>query len=412
MNKIFVVAAREFLEVVKTGTFIFSSVFMPLLIVGMVYATQWFSELAKDEEQPVRKIAMIDESGKLGEVLEAQLAAYLEQNPTRPLEFVPATAEETDALIEKIRAGELYAYVRIPADAVDGEGECELARADAQLRIGRMIEDLVSKAVKQIRFTDAGIDPVQIAMLSRPLPFKSIDAKSGDETTGNEVAQFMTPFAFMFLLFMGTMSISQGLLTSLIEEKSSRVIEVLLSAVSPLQLLAGKIVGMVAVGMVLLSIWGVLGYFTAQARDMDYLFTPFRLQQMILYFIPGFLLYSAMLAGIGSVCNSIKDAQSLASPLTILTIVPMMLWWYISENPQSVFSTVISFIPPITPFVMVLRICADPETPLWQLLATQGLLWLSVFVAIWAAAKIFRVGILMYGKPPSLFELVRWLGKA
>ncbi len=409
MSKVFTVAFREFIEVVKTKTFLFSSVFMPLLIVGLMYATQWVSELAEDEAQPVRRIAVIDESGQVMPVLQERLIPYAEENPTRPLEFIPAETGEAESLSQQIRDGQLYAYIRILAGVLDGSAGCEIARGDAQLQMGRRIEALVSEAVKSVRIQQAGLDAALIARLQTPPAFRRIDAKTGDETTGNEIAQFMTPFAFMFLLFMGTMSISQGLLTSLIEEKSSRVVEVLLSAVSPLQLLAGKIVGMVAVGLLLLSIWGVLGYVGAQARDVGYLITPFRLTQMVLYFIPGFLLYSAMLAGIGSACNTIKDAQSLASPLTILTIVPMMLWWYISENPQSVFSIVLSFIPPITPFVMVLRICADPETPLWQLILTQGLLWASVFIAIWAAAKIFRVGVLMYGKPPNLFELIRWL---
>ena len=236
-----------------------------------------------------------------------------------------------------------------------------------------------------------------------------MDVASGRETTGNEVTRFLAPFEFMFLLFMGTMTISQGLLTSVIEEKSSRVVEVLLSAVSPTQLMAGKILGMVAVGAVLLTIWGGVGYGGAQARDVGYLVTPHRLTYMVLYFVPGFLLTSAFLAAVGAACNSIKEAQSMAAPLTLLTIVPMMLWWAITLNPTSTLSIVLSYIPPITPFVMILRICADSETPLVQVISTLLLLWLAVLVTIWGAGKIFRVGVLMYGKPPSLKELFRWL---
>jgi ABC-2 type transport system permease protein len=269
----------------------------------------------------------------------------------------------------------------------------------------------VNDVVVEARFerADPPVDRERIRRLQRKVDFRYVDVATGQETTGDEMTRFLAPFAFMFLLFMGTMTISHGLLTSVIEEKSSRVIEVLLSAVSPIELMAGKILGMVAVGGVLIVIWGGVGYGSAQTRDLDYLVTPYRLTYMVLYFIPGFLLTSAFLAAVGSACNSIKEAQSMAAPLTLLTIVPMMLWWAITQNPNSMLSIVLSYIPPITPFVMILRICADPEISLLEIVATLVLLWASVVGMIWVAGKIFRVGVLMYGKPPSPKEVFRWL---
>jgi len=129
----------------------------------------------------------------------------------------------------------------------------------------------------------------------------------------------------------------------------------------------------------------------------------------VLYFVPGFLLISAILAAIGSACNELKDAQSMVFPLSLLTLIPMLFWFYIVESPNSVISLALSFVPPITPFIMILRICADPDTPAWQIAATLVVLWGSVLVAIWAAGKVFRVGVLMYGKPPSVRELLRWV---
>ena len=118
---------------------------------------------------------------------------------------------------------------------------------------------------------------------------------------------------------------------------------------------------------------------------------------------------AALLAAVGSVCNTLKEAQSMSSPLTILNIVPMVLWFPLTQNPGSVLGVALSFIPPITPFVMILRICADPDTPLWQIVASLALLWLSVIAMVWAAGKVFRIGVLMYGKAPTLKELVRWV---
>lgn len=412
MNKVWVVAVREFIETVKTKTFLFSSVLMPLLIVGMVFGTDKISEMAEKEKAPVRTISVADETGLVYPRIEEQVQVYNKENPSQPLAVESISPEQINqALFARIEKGERYAYLRIPPGALTGEAPIEFGRADSQLQMGKRIEQIVTKAIIDVRFAtaDPPIDVGYVRKLEAPPAFKQVDTKSGQETTGNEIAQFMTPFAFMFLLFMGTMNISQGLLTSLIEEKSSRVVEVLLSAVSPVQLMAGKILGMVVVGALLMSIWGALGYFGARYQDVGYLVTPFRLMYMVLYFIPGFLFFAALLAAIGSVCNTIKDAQSMAFPLSILTIVPMMLWWYISEHPTSTVSVVLSYIPPITPFVMILRICADPDTPLVEIITTQALLWAAVVGTIWLAGKVFRIGVLMYGKPPSIRELARWV---
>lgn len=412
MNKIITVAVREFIETVKTRTFVFSSLVMPLLILAMVFGTEKFSKMADEEQMPTQIIAVADETGRVLPALEAHVAQHNTENPKRPLKIEEIKPEDVnDALRQQISEGKRYAYLLIPPGALSGEQPIEFGRADSKLQAGRRIEELVTAACVDVRFASADppIDPAVIRRLQAPPPFKQVDTKSGRDTTGSEVAQFMTPFAFMFLLFMGTMNISQGLLTSLIEEKGSRVVEVLLSAISPTQLLAGKILGMVTVGSLLMGVWGALGYFAAQHQNVGYLVTPFRLTYMVLYFIPGFLLFSAALAAVGSACNTIKDAQSMVFPMTLMTIVPMMMWWYISENPTSVVSIVLSYIPPITPFVMILRICADPDTPLLQIISTLVLLWAAVVATIWAAGKVFRIGVLMYGKPPSIRELIRWI---
>lgn len=413
MTKVLVIASREFWEMVKTKMFIISTVLMPVLIVATLFGTEAISNMADKEVVPVRTLGVIDRHGGITPALETEVSEYNASNENRPIAVRAFDAAETttDDLAKSIEAGELYAYLVIPPGVLEGSQSIEFGRADSKLQAGRTIQNLVNSAVVEVRFAtaDPPVDKQRIDKLRARVAFKQVDTRSGQETTGTEMAQIMTPFAFMFLLFMATMNISQGLLTSLIEEKSSRVVEVLLSAVSPVQLLAGKVLGMVAVGAMLILVWGSVGYFGAASRDMAYLVTPFRLTYMVLYFIPGFLFFAAGLAAVGSACNTIKDAQGLSMPLTMMTIIPLMLWWYLTEHPTSTMSVVLSYFPPVTPFVMILRICADPETPLWQIVSTLVLLWASVIAMIWAAAKIFRVGVLMYGKTPSLVEMLRWV---
>ncbi|RMF86196.1 MAG: ABC transporter permease [Planctomycetota bacterium] len=413
MSKILTVAQREFIETVKTRTFLFSSLLMPLLIIGLIFGGERIAKVTEGEQQPVRTIAVIDRTGVMAAALGAQLKRYNEENSNRPLAFEMVDPQTTsiDELRRRVNDGELYGVLEIPPEVLKGPAPCSLSRRDSHLQLGRAVQRLVQAAVVDVRFerADPPIDLERVRALQAPISLRHIDVSSGEDTSGSMMAQFMTPFAFMFLLFMGTMNISTGLLTSLIEEKSTRVIEVLLSAISPLQLMAGKILGMVAVGALLMLIWGTVGYVSAQWRDMEHLVTPYRLTYVVLYFIPGFLLVAAMLAAVGSACNTVKDAQSMAFPLTIVTIIPMMLWWQITQSPNSVLAIVLSYIPPITPFIMILRICADPETPLLQIVTTLIVLWAAVFATVWAAARIFRVGVLMYGKPPSLGELLRWV---
>jgi ABC-2 type transport system permease protein len=426
MNKIPIVAAREFIETIKTKTFFITSVLLPLIMLGLIFGSQGIAKVAEKEQVPTREFAVVDRTGVVFDVLARLVAQENQRVPHRKFAVEQVAPEDADleALAERVVAGEIYAYLVIPrdvltvepsatapAEAASGALLCELGRKDSQPEVSERLRRLLNAAIVEVRFAraDPPVDLERVNQLQRPVSFRHVNVQTGQETTGNELINFMTPFAFMFLLFMGTMTISQGLLTSVIEEKSSRVVEVLLSAVSPTQLMAGKILGLVGVGALLMVIWGAVGYGSAQARDLGYLFTPDRMVYIGLYFVPGFLLFAGLLAAVGAACNTIKEAQSMAAPLTILTIVPIMLWWLIMLNPTSLLSTVLSFIPPITPFVMILRVCADPDIPLWEIVASLVLLWLAVVATVWLAGKIFRVGVLMYGKPPSPKELIRWL---
>jgi ABC-2 type transport system permease protein len=413
MNKIVAVAIREFLETVRTRAFLFGVIIMPLLITGFIFGGERLTRVAERETLPPRRIAIVDEHGGVYPALAAQLAEHNVQNPNRPFEPVRVEGPAADpaALAPQVDRGEYYAYIVIPRAAVDADAETTLARRDNQLAAGRTLSEAIRAAVVAVRLqtADPPVDLARIERLQRRVGVSEVDVRSGTRQADDKFARLLTPFVFMFLIYMGTFGISMGLLTSVLEEKSNRVIEVLLAAVSPTQLMAGKIIGTAAVGLVMLAIWGGVGYASARTYNLAGAVTVARLGYVLLYFIPGFLFMAALLAAVGSVCNTLKEAQSMSSPLTILNIVPLLLWFQLSQNPGSMFAVALSFIPPITPFVMILRICADPDTPLWQIAATLAVLWASVIAMIWAAGKVFRIGVLMYGKPPTLKELARWV---
>lgn len=410
MNKIFVVATREFLETVKTRAFFIGVILMPAFIIGAIFLSNRIMRAGGQEKSPLRRIAVIDEDGGVFEPLRARVAEHNVKNPNNPLEVSAFDGPESIAR-ERVRAFDLYAYILIPREAVTGEAPFRLGRGDEQLMLGRTLSRLAEEAVKDVRFaaSDPPIDRKRVELLDRNVPVAHVDVVSGQVIEDEGMARLMTPFILVFLLYMGTFGISMGLLTSVLEEKSTRVVELLLAALSPTQLMAGKILGMAAVGLVVLGTWSAVGWFSARSQNMEHVITPAKFTFLVLYFIPGFLFMAALMAAIGAACNTLKEAQSMSSPLTIFNIVPMLLWFYLSQYPHTPLSIGLSFIPPITPMVMILRICADPQIPMWQIVATLALLWASVFAAIWAAGKVFRVGVLMYGKAPTLVEMARWV---
>jgi ABC-2 type transport system permease protein len=199
------------------------------------------------------------------------------------------------------------------------------------------------------------------------------------------------------------------LLTTTIEEKSNKVMEVLLAAVSPMQLLGGKIAGYSLVSLVMLVMYGGLGLAGLSAAAMLDLVPLVHLVYLAIYFVMAYVMVSAMMAAVGSAVSDLREAQSLVTPVMMVLIVPLMLWAPIIDNPNGLLATVTGFIPPAIPFVMILRLTAATEPiPVWQ--TALSIVWgfACAYGMLWVAARIFRVGVLMQGKPPTPKELIRW----
>lgn len=251
-------------------------------------------------------------------------------------------------------------------------------------------------------------------LLSQPRAEVKTVTETGDANSAGDLSMLM-PMAFMFLMWIATFTAGQYLLTTTIEEKSSRVMEVILSAVSPMQLMTGKILGQMGVGLTLLTVYGALGTSSLAIFKLLHLLDWANLVILVAFFLIAFFLVASMMAAIGSAVTDLREAQSLMTPVMLVLMIPMMLWFPISRNPNGIFATVCSFVPPVSPFVMVLRIPAaagSVPVPAWQIALSIAIGVVSVIVAIWAAAKIFRVGVLMYGKPPNFTTLVKWIRMA
>ena len=228
----------------------------------------------------------------------------------------------------------------------------------------------------------------------------------------NEVARMLLPIGFMVLILMAVMAGGQQLMTSTIEEKSSRVIEVLLAAVSPTELMAGKIIGQMAVGALMLLIYGGLMAVGLVAFSLLGMIQFSSLIYMLVFFVLSSLTIASLMAAIGAAVNEIREAQGLLTPVMLVIMLPMMFMGPIAADPNSTLATVLSFCPPVSPFVMMMRIGAAAPPPDWQVWLAILVNAVAAVVSVWLAGKVFRIGLLMNGKPPNLLTLWRWVRMA
>ncbi len=331
--------------------------------------------------------------------------------------------EAIEALKKRVSDGDLLAAAVI-SDEVLANPDPDTPRrewATFELYVGddvdadhaSFLETRLGEAVVRVRAARANLDADEaMAMLRRPRSSTRRIMAGGEEAAegrGLRELKQIIPVFFMMLLWIAVFSSSQHLMMSTIEEKSNRVMEVLLSAVSPMQLMTGKILGHGAVGLVIVLIYASLALAGLISFAMLHLIEVADLVYLFVYFFMAYFMIASIMAAVGSAVTDIREANTLVTPVMIVVMIPLILWMPISQAPNGGIAVAFSFIPPAIPFVMILRIAADETVPFWQIPATIVWGYASVVGMIWMAAKIFRVGVLMYGKPPSPLQLIKWL---
>jgi ABC-2 type transport system permease protein len=417
MQKILKIAHREYIETVKTKAFIIGLLMTPVIIGAIVIINGYVSQSISGPRPP-RRIEVADLSNELSDEIEASFDEYNESNPEKQvlLQELRADGNTGEAAKEKVRSGRLDAYFVLDKDSIEGTGKIISYTSGSKmsdLDLVSTVENVLNRAVVNRRCKLSDVSRELLDKLRRRVPVERVDISlASDEKQrrqGEQIIKAMVPFFFMFLMFMGIFANGQQMLTSIIEEKSSRIIEVLLSAVSPFQLMTGKILGVAAVGLTVMSLWGAAAYATANWQGLDVRIPVELLLYFAVYYVLGFLLFSSILAAIGSVCNTIKEAQSMMMPISFLFVLPIMAWPLFLEQPDSALVTAASFFPFLTPMIMILRISSSSDVSLLEILSTMAVLALSVLAVMWVTARVFRTGILMYGKKPGLREIIRWL---
>jgi len=424
MRKILKIARREYAETVRTKTFIIGLLVAPLLIgiVMFISVRSAVNNATGVTSTPPRSIAIADLTGKLSGKITSDVDSHNQSTPQRQMrvQFVPAVHDDIDEVSklqkQKLQAGRLDLYVIIDANVTEG-GKLHFysrARKAPDIELISTARGVLQAVIVQQRCELQNVSPQLLTELQRRVPIEHVEVNLDDggertRTDSDKIIGMMLPFFFIFMMFMGIFGMGQHMVSSVIEEKNSRVIEVLISAVSPFELMAGKIVGLGGIGLTVMGIWTAVAYGAARARGLDIDIPPALLGYFVLYYVLGFMLFSSIQAGIGSLCNTIKEAQSLMMPLSIIIIIPMLSWMSLVRNPGGTLAEVLSYVPLLTPMIMILRICAGDKLSVFQIIAPTAVLIASVPAVIWVSARIFRTGILMYGKRPGLKEIARWI---
>lgn len=416
MNKMFKVIQREYKESVRKKSFIIGTLLGPVAIAGMILIPALLAEVTSERRH---RIAVMDETGEIYDKLVGSLRDTLSDGrPKYILSLVQAEEEHLNEvkkdLAQKVNRDVLDAYVVIGKHVfTDGNSEYHAKNVSNLAEIMR-IRGALNAIVVEERLTREGLDPQEIHRLTRRIRMKTIKVTKGEERESGFMEDYTGGFIFMMLLYITILLYGVAVMRGVLQEKSSRVVEVLLSSMNAFQLMVGKLVGLAAVGLTQMAVWIIAAsYVSSHAaqwlhRDIPNIVSPTSLTFFAVFFFLGYALYATLFATVGAMCSSEQDAQQLQFLIILPLIVPILINMYIVQNPDSSVSIALSLIPFFAPMVMFLRIHILTP-PAGQIAASIGLLVLTIGLAVYLAAKIFRVGILMYGKRASLTEVWRWM---
>jgi ABC-2 type transport system permease protein len=432
----FVIAMREYQAAVRTKAFLIGLILLPIMMGGGIVVQVLMRDRVDTAD---KKIAVVDQTSMLLEDLEAAAQTRNEQEifkeeggrrrQVRPRFVVveePAAGQSAEeisfALSERVRAGELFAFIIIPeavlaTDVPPGAARVEYySNNPAYDDLLRWIRSPLNNRVQEVRLGRAGIDPELVRKATVDVFVGSFGLSTRDESgeirgakESSELAGFFVPMGFMMLMFMMILIGAQPLIMSVLEEKMHRISEVLLGSVTPFTLMMGKLVGMVGVSLTMTTIYLVAIFVTVHYSGFGHFFPRHLVAWFVVYQMLAVLMFGAVYIAIGAAVSEIQEAQTLAGPLTLVVMSPLFVWLNIVREPSAPFSVALSLFPPATPMLMILRQCTSTGVPLWQPLLGIVLVILTTILCVFAASRVFRVGILMQGKGAKLGEMMRWV---
>ncbi|MBD3224048.1 MAG: ABC transporter permease subunit [Caldithrix sp.] len=418
MHKILTLIKREYKEAVFKKSFIILTILAPVLMVGLALLP---TLLLRMESEEMVKINIIDRTDMIYSELKSALDDTMKDGRLKyQINNIELPSAEVESVIEEqkeqVQEQQIDGLLLIPADVMQNNRIEYYAKNVANFDINNRLKGGVRQIVHQHRIQESGLDPLVIAEVTHPIAMNTIKiTKSGQESERGFMEEYFSTFVFVFILYITLIMYGTSIMRGILEEKNTRIVEILLSSANPFQLMGGKILGLGSVGLTQYILWAMFGIalilfggdFVPISQEF-FNISPMIFVYFVVFYILGYFVYAVLYAAVGAITNSEQEAQQIQMPVIFLLIVPLMMIGMLVKNPDSTLITVLSHIPFFAPILMFARInLSDPG--LIQIFASIIIMIVTITISIWIVAKIYRVGILMYGKRPNLPEIMKWL---
>ena len=426
-----VIFKSEFIRRFTSKSYILTTLLMPFGLAAFIALITFISLSAMSDGSS--RLAIIDESGQLGASLEA-----LGSDRVTPV-LIPSSSEAIAMTQDSVRAGVYAGVVVLPDSLIEGKGEALLYTIEGtsgNSGLSGWIRNHVSDLIIRYRLAEINLGEEVLTIVENRVgveSFKLADVGVADDDSGYFV---VLGFLMAFLIYMAILLYGSFVMQAVVEEKSTRIVEIIISSARPFDLLMGKVLGVGMTGLVQMGAWALMlsgimiygGTIAALFIDPSTLnlpetatsaevmaaadipipqLDPMIFAAFVLFFLMGYLMYASLFAAVGSAVENVQDAQSLTIPLMLPIILAMAVLTPVIESPDSTLATIMSHFPLTSPIIMMVRISIT-DIPIWEVGLSLAILLGSFLGAIWFSGRIYRVGVLSYGKKPSLAELIRW----
>jgi ABC-2 type transport system permease protein len=412
MHNIWLIAKREYLEQVRGKAFKITTILIPAIFVG-IFGVMY---LAGKNSGTGKHIVIASSDAVLAQRVAAQLSSDKDAQ-TKVEVIAPATLEDRQRLTDRVDSKDLdgFLWLQIAPGQTQPTGTYESRTSGDFATVGRLT-DAVTRSAMQQELTARGLSATDVDSLTKDIKIETLQIQNGKTSSSSAMGTFWAAYGMAFLLSFTTIMYGMNVGRSVIQEKTSRIFEVMLASVKPEEMLAGKLIGVGSVGITQLAIWIMAATllagsaFAAKALSGDMaVHVSYALVALFaVYFILGYVLYSSLFAGLAATVSTEQELQQY-SPLAAVPIwLSFGMITFIVSNPNSVWSVAISMFPPCAPITMFLRM-ASQFPPYWQIALSIALMLVAIVVVLWVASKVYRVGILMYGKRATFPEMLRWM---
>jgi len=406
MSQVWKIMMWEFINRVKTKLFLITTFALPFFMGAAMYLPTILMDLEPEDESKIGLVYDSEIKTLVDRFQERCDAVLVTQDGSPQFLFVDLDSEKE--AVDSILSKKIDGYMVIPGTVVDTGQVRYFSQSLSNIKIYTSLRRTLNQLVIEQRMLDQDIDISLVGELSRKIAFETYEIDElGDTSEGDELSSFLIPYLFLTILFMTVFMSGQLLLRSVMEERTSRTIEILLSSVTPDEIMKGKILGLGALGMVQMVFYLIVGLSITHYKGWASIELS-HIPSYLIFFITGYLFYAAIYAAMGTFFTSEQEAQQSSGLISIIAVLPMVFASYFITNPGSTFTIGITYVPPLTPFMMIIRL-GTGTVELNEIIYTTILMVISCWFMLRLSGKIFRTAILLYGKKITLKEVIKWV---